>query len=113
MQGKTYNTTAFIGKTMIVALYCVLLTVNVCEAEILRPDAGIVIPWGQWGLAGGVIAFVLWRDWDRERRMAERSMQQEDWARSRLLDTLETVAAAISRLCDRPCLATDIHKDKS
>ena len=54
--------------------------------------------WAQWGLAGVVVGYVLWRDWQRERRMASAIDQQQRWIRETLVGALERNAAAMERM---------------
>jgi hypothetical protein len=54
--------------------------------------------WAQWGLAGVVVAYVLWRDAQREARMAEAIDRQHFWVRNTLLHALERNAAALERV---------------
>ncbi len=54
--------------------------------------------WFQWGLAGVVVAYVLWRDWERETRMAAAIDSQQKWVRETLLGALERNAAAMERV---------------
>ena len=59
------------------------------------PDPG---QWAQWGLAGLVISYVMWRDWQRERRMSEDLQKHQTWVRDTLLDALERNTAALERM---------------
>ena len=54
--------------------------------------------WAQWGLAGVVVSYVLWRDWQRERRMATAIDSQQRWIRETLVGTLERNATAMERM---------------
>ena len=54
--------------------------------------------WAQWGLAGVVVAYVLWRDDQRERRMGKAIDTQERWVRETLLKALERNATAMERM---------------
>lgn len=54
--------------------------------------------WAQWGLAGLVVAYVLWRDHHRERRMATSIEIQQKWIRDTLLAALERNAKAMERM---------------
>lgn len=54
--------------------------------------------WAQWGLAGLVVAYVLWRDHHRERRMAASIEAQQRWIRDTLLAALERNAKAMERM---------------
>ncbi len=54
--------------------------------------------WMQWGLAGVVVAYVLWRDHHRERRMAAAIDAQQKWIRDTLVAALEHNAKAMERM---------------
>ncbi|MBA3709599.1 MAG: hypothetical protein H0W83_12365 [Planctomycetes bacterium] len=54
--------------------------------------------WAQWGLAGVVVAYVLWRDHQRERRMGAAIEAQQTWIRETLVKTLERNATAMERM---------------
>ncbi len=54
--------------------------------------------WMQWGLAGVVVAYVLWRDWQRERRMSAAIEGQQKWIRETLVGALERNAKAMERM---------------
>ncbi|MBA3936828.1 MAG: hypothetical protein H0X38_05150 [Planctomycetes bacterium] len=54
--------------------------------------------WAQWGLAGAVVAYVLWRDAQREQRMAEAIERQQTWVRNTLMHALERNAHAMERV---------------
>ena len=60
--------------------------------------------WAQWGLAGVVVGYVLWRDWQRERRMSAAIEHQQRWIRETLLSALERNAVAMERMVE--CLDT-------
>jgi hypothetical protein len=65
------------------------------SAPIDAPDSSL---WFQWGLAGVVIAYVLWRDHQRERRMAAAIDAQQKWIRETLVHALERNAQALERV---------------
>ena len=54
--------------------------------------------WMQWGLAGVVVAYVLWRDWQREKRMGTAIDNQQKWIRETLVGALERNAKAMERM---------------
>jgi hypothetical protein len=54
--------------------------------------------WAQWGLAGIVVAYVLWRDHQRERRLSTAIESQQKWIRDTLLSALERNAKAMERM---------------
>ena len=60
--------------------------------ETLEPSL-----WAQWGLAGVVVAYVLWRDWHREKRMGAAIDGQQKWIRETLVAALERSASATAR----------------
>ena len=55
--------------------------------------------WAQWGLAGVVVAYVLWHNWQRERRMSEAIEENNRWVRDTLLDALAKNTEVIERVC--------------
>jgi hypothetical protein len=61
-------------------------------------DAAEPTLWAQWGLAGLVVAYVLWRDWQREKRMGAAIDSQQKWIRETLVAALERNAAAMERM---------------
>jgi len=60
------------------------------------PVGGDSAMWAQWGLAGLVVGYVLWRDWLREKRMSEAIERDHKWVRETLLAALEKTTAALS-----------------
>ena len=67
-------------------------------AAAVPMDAPEPALWAQWGLAGVVIAYVLWRDQQRERRMGTAIDAQQKWIRETLVHTLERNAQALERV---------------
>jgi len=59
------------------------------------PVGGDSAMWAQWGLAGLVVGYVLWRDWLREKRMSEAIERDHKWVRETLLGALEKSTAAL------------------
>ena len=84
-----------------------MLGLLIATTPIGQPTAG---PWMQWGLAGVVVAYVLYRDWDREKRMGRTIQANEQWVRDTLLTALDRNTRALEQLANRPCLA---WKDRS
>lgn len=72
-----------------------MVTIFLAETPGFGLNAG---EWGQWGLAGMVIAFVLWRDWKREIEMSAHRAASELWVREKLLTVLTRIATA-------PCMS--------
>jgi hypothetical protein len=64
--------------------------------------------WAQWGLAGVVVGYTLWRDHQRERRMGEALERHQTWVQNTLLGALERNTVALERLSDAP-RGKDIH----
>ena len=62
------------------------------------PVGGNGEAWAQWGLAGLVVGYVLWRDWLREKRMSEAIERDHTWVRETLLSALERNTAALHRM---------------
>lgn len=67
----------------------------VAAVPVDEPSLGL---WAQWGLAGVVVAYVLWRDSQREGRMGKAIDLQERWVRETLVRVLERNAAAMERM---------------
>jgi hypothetical protein len=61
-------------------------------------DAPSSATWAEWGLAGVIVAFVLVRDAQREKRMGAAIDTQQKWIRETLVKTLERNAAAMERM---------------
>lgn len=72
-----------------------MLTLMAASAPVGMDEPAL---WMQWGLAGVVVAYVLWRDWQRERRLSTAIEGQQRWIRETLLSTLERNAAAMERM---------------
>ena len=77
-----------ISKLTMVALFAVATPIDTAEPSL----------WANWGLAGVVVAYVLWRDWQREQRLAHAIEAQQRWIRETLMDTLARNAAALERV---------------
>lgn len=52
----------------------------------------------QWGLAGVVVAFVLWRDYHREQAMRADAAKQDQWVRDTLIKALKANTRALRSL---------------
>ena len=65
---------------------------------LAAPVGGQPTQWAQWGLAGIVIAYTLWRDREREKRMSEAIEAHHRWVRETLVGALERNSSAIERL---------------
>ena len=74
---------------------------------IAVPLNGTVSQWGQWGLAGLVVGYTLWRDWHREKRMSQIIEKDHQWIRDTLLSVLERNAAVLRRISTRMLKAED------
>ena len=57
--------------------------------------------WAQWGLAGLVVGYTLWRDHTREKRMSEAIERDHRWVRETLVDALERNTAALEQMAAR------------
>jgi hypothetical protein len=77
-----------LAKVVLVSLVAATVPLDATEPSI----------WMQWGLAGLVVAYVLWRDWQRERRLSAAIEAQQRWIRETLVGTLERNAAAMERM---------------
>ncbi|NRA38415.1 MAG: hypothetical protein HRU15_09765 [Planctomycetes bacterium] len=54
--------------------------------------------WGQWGLAGAVVAYTLYRDFHREKRLARSLETQQRWLRDTLMTALNKNSDALNRV---------------
>ena len=73
----------------------IMVTLVAASAPIGTDEPAL---WMQWGLAGVVVAYVLWRDWQRERRLSTAIEGQQRWIRETLVTTLERNAGAMERM---------------
>ncbi len=67
--------------------------------------------WAQWGLAGVVVGFTLWRDQVREARMGAALDQQQAWVRDTLTHTLTQNTAALQEVSRLLQERTDAERD--
>ena len=70
--------------------------VNDCSARCGCPIGGEIDVWSQWGLAGAVVAYTLFRDFHREKRLAESIEQQQVWLRDTFMTTLQKNTEALN-----------------
>ena len=61
------------------------------------PVGGNPSQWAQWGLAGVVVGFTLWRDYHREKRMSAAIERDHKWVRETLVEALERNTAALDK----------------
>lgn len=54
----------------------------------------------QWGLAGAIIVFTLWRDWQREGIMTRRNQELEDYIRNKMAPVIEANNQALKDFTD-------------
>jgi len=59
-----------------------------------------------WGLAGAIVAYVFWRDWQREKSMRDITTASDRFIREALLSALDKNTTALEELKGRPCLLT-------
>jgi hypothetical protein len=57
--------------------------------------------WANWGLAGLVVGYTLWRDSLRERRMAEAIERHQAWVQTTLLSALERNTVALEKMTEK------------
>ena len=77
-----------IAKLTMVGLFAAATPVDATDASL----------WANWGLAGVVVAYVIHRDWQREKRLSSAIEGQQKWIRETLVATLERNAAAMERM---------------
>ncbi|MCK6470875.1 MAG: hypothetical protein L6Q38_02470 [Nitrospira sp.] len=65
------------------------------------PVGGDPSLWANWGLAGMVVGYTLYRDWQREKRMSEAIERHEEWVRGTLVGALERNSVAMERVVER------------
>jgi hypothetical protein len=77
------------------------------------PIGGDPSAWAQWGLAGLVVGYTLYRDWQREKRMSVALEKHQAWVQQTLLGALERSSLAMERISAvRSCpLAGRRHDD--
>lgn len=80
----------------------VLSSTWLLSAPVASPNPA---DWTQWGIAGAIIAYVLWRDSQREKRSTEMSQNME----KRLNDL--SVELANANLYARDTLATIVREN--
>jgi len=68
---------------------------------VATPIGGDPTLWAQWGLAGLVVGYTLWRDHNRERRMSAAIERDHKWMRETLVDALERNTAALEKVATR------------
>jgi hypothetical protein len=78
------------------------------------PLGGDSSAWAQWGLAGMVVGYTLWRDHQRERRMSQAIDKHQAWVQGTLLNAMERNTVAMERLTTvRACpLQTENRDDQ-
>lgn len=82
-----------------------ILGMGACLAEAVPsvPDVSTSI-WAQWGLAGLVVCYTLWRDYEREKRMSEALAKQNDFIQNTLVATIQKNSVSLDELKRRPCM---------
>ena len=65
------------------------------------PVGGDPTLWAQWGLAGLVVGYTLWRDNAREKRMSEAIEKDPRWVRETLVGALERNTSALEKMTAR------------
>lgn len=61
------------------------------------PDVGDPRAWGEWGLAGLVVGFTCFRDWQREKAMRELMASDQRWVRTTLIGALQRNTAVLEK----------------
>ena len=56
--------------------------------------------WGKWGLAGLVVAYTLWRDYEREKRMASVINKHDEWVKEQMTNALRESAVVAKAVAD-------------
>ena len=67
-------------------------------AAIPPAEGGDQTVWAQWGLAGLVVGFTLWRDYEREKRMSAAIEAEQKWVQETLMSALERNTMAMQSL---------------
>ena len=65
------------------------------------PVGGDPTLWAQWGLAGLVVGYTLWRDHYREKRMSAAIEKDHKWVRETLVGALERNTSALEKMTAR------------
>jgi hypothetical protein len=68
------------------------------------PVGGDISQWGQWGLAGLVVGYTLWRDWQREKCLTDAIEKHQAWVRDQLIRALERNTQALEKLNQKKCM---------
>ena len=58
------------------------------------PMPSVSEEWGKWGLAGMVVAYTLWRDWEREKRMAATILAHDMWVKEQMITAIRDTTTA-------------------
>ena len=58
------------------------------NASAGTPNGSMIEEWGKWGLAGVIILYTLWRDWDREKRMSTDLNARDAWSKTEMQTAL-------------------------
>lgn len=59
----------------------------------------------QYGIAGIIIAVMLYRDYKREQYMYKRDVELQSWVQMTLINVINENTKALRDLLSRPCLA--------
>lgn len=78
-------------KTLMIGCWLLGAGVPISEPQ----DIGL---WAQWGLAGVVVAFVMWRDTTRERQMREKAEADQKFMQDTLLGVIRENTLALSNM---------------
>ena len=80
---------------MIATTMKVTILVTLAALAPLGGDSSI---WAQWGLAGLVVAFVLYENHQREREQRNSTAESQRWIRDTLIGALERNTAALNAI---------------
>lgn len=96
-------------KWNIAIVLCIIAAMaNAAELLPFSAEPSIFGDVTQWGLAGAIILFTLWRDWQREGRMSLKNHELEEYIRTEMRQVVEANTKALHEVTDiiRKCRHT-------